>query len=44
MYFDATQWTAEDEARARESAAKLDILRNSKMFSVHEEEYLLQKP
>jgi hypothetical protein len=44
MYFDATEWTAEDEARAREAAAKLDIQRNSKMFSVHDEEYPLQKP
>ena len=44
MYFDATEWTAEDEARAREAAEKLDILKNPKMFSVHDEEYPIQKP
>jgi hypothetical protein len=44
MYFDATEWTAEDEAIAREAAEKLDILNNPKMFSVHDEEYPIQKP
>lgn len=43
MYFNATNWTAEDEARAREASENLDILQNSTMFSIEDEEYPLQK-
>jgi hypothetical protein len=44
MYFDATDWTEEDAARAREASEKLDILKKTNMFSVHDQEYPLQKP
>ena len=44
MYFDATDWTEEDAARAIEICEKLGILKNPNMFSVHDQEYPLQKP
>lgn len=44
MYFDATDWTEKDAARASEASEKLNILKNPNMFSVHDQEYPLQKP
>jgi hypothetical protein len=44
IYFDATDWTEEHAARARELSEKFDILKNPNMFSIHDQEYPLQKP
>lgn len=44
MYFDVTDWTEEDTARAKEASEKLNILKNPNMFSIQDQEYPLQKP
>ena len=44
MYFDMADWTDEDAARVVEISEELGILKSINMFSVHDQEYPLQKP
>ena len=44
MYVDAIDWTEEDDIRAKEASEALNILKNPNMFTIHDQEYPLQKP
>lgn len=44
MYIDTTDWNDEDAARVVEISEELGILKSINMFSVHDQEYPLQKP
>jgi hypothetical protein len=44
MYVDAIDWTEEDDIRAKEASEALNILKNPNMFTIHYQEYPLQKP
>lgn len=44
VYLDVTDWAEADVARAKEVSEKLDILKNPSMFTIHDQEYPLQKP
>jgi len=44
IYFDATNWSEEKDARAREDSEELNIPSNPNIFNVHDQEYPLQSP